>query len=388
MVRVDLFVYGYRRIKVSPDMLSDATSLLLRASVISVISSDSSLIVRERDMDKLRSAFHGKIEYEESDLLGLPGAYKRVEHKHAIISAAILSLLIAVFLSSVVWDIRIDGNVDVPDEAVELALSECGFDIGDLWLLKDRSRIENEVLIRYPSIAWININRRGTVAYVTVSETSSDGNESAHIDQGYANIVADVDCVIEEITVTRGVAVVKKGDSVRRGDILIAGIVSSESDGILCHAEGTVIGRVSDTVSVEVAREHVERIKGERELISLQIKIFNFSLNIFKRYRNLSSGCDIIEDVKVFSLFGKHNLPISLISEYAVDYEISDALYDDSALVSLASSRLSAQTASRLLLSDLIRMRTYGEYTDRGYRMSADLVFLTDVGRELPFLAD
>jgi hypothetical protein len=85
-------------------------------------------------------------------------------------------------------------------------LSHCGLEVGCRWNSLDRSEVEADVLSEYPSIAWININRRGTVAYVEIIERKKGEIQNSEQKRGYANLVASESCVIEEITVTRGVA--------------------------------------------------------------------------------------------------------------------------------------------------------------------------------------
>ncbi|MBO5100934.1 MAG: sporulation protein YqfD, partial [Clostridia bacterium] len=155
-----------------------------------------------------------------------------------------------------------------------------------------------------------------------------------------------------------------------------------------CYAEGTVVGRLSDRTEVFVSREYERTVKKELNPISLDLKIFNLNINIFKKYRNYSEGCDIIEDVKVFSLKNDKSLPISLTTKYILDCTNEKAFYTDEELVRLASRAMSAKNALRLNSSDLLKITTNGEFTDSGYKMYSDLVFLSDVGEAVEFSAD
>ncbi len=385
MVRIDFLVFGYRKIAVSPSQLSVVTSALLRAGISAAINSKGEFCVRERDLQKTKGALDGKVEYELSELLGLYGAYKKINCKRGLLCGIVLSLVICVLASSVVWDVRVEGNESIPDAAIVYELSKCGFSQGGFWSACDKSDIEALILSKYPSLSWININRRGTVAYVTVSEQADDTDEMNFAKQGYANVVASCDCVIEEITVSKGTAVVKIGDAVKKGDVLISGVVETENGGEYCYAEGRVIGRMSDTVKASAARSESVKTKGVENLLSFKVEIFNFPINILKRYRNLSEECDIIDNVRVLSIFGKCNLPIKFISTYSVEYEYEQTLRSDADLVRLASARLNSATMKRLVGADLIKVRTYGDYTDEGYEMYSRIVFLADVGEPLPF---
>lgn len=385
MVRIDCMIFGYRKIKISPENLSSATALLLRNGISSRFNPDGTVTVRERDYVKIQGIFKGRIDFFSTDVLGLYGKIKKAKHKRAMIAALAVSILVSIFLSQLVWDIRVEGNENIPSAKIIYELSECGFNIGDFWWAKDKSDIETLFLLNSDDISWININRRGTVAYVNVIESKGNTeNPTADIHK-YSNIVADTDCVIEEITVYRGCAVVKAGDTVKKGDILISGILPEEAGGGFCNAEGSVIGRVSDSVEVRLERNYTLNVQKGSRLCSLQINLFNFTTNIFKLYRNLTNECDIIEKTKYISIPGGRRLPLSITALYLPQYNSVTAEYTDSRLVSVASARLNALISSRLAACDLLKIKTHGQFTDYGYYMRCDMVFLCEVGTALAF---
>lgn len=384
-IRIDLLIFGYRKINVSETETSRAASILLRSKIPTKINSDGSFLIRERDASRLAEAFSGVIEYETSEPLGLYGRYLRLKDKWLVFSAIGLCLVLTFLSGLLVWDVRIEGNQNIPAAAIEYALSESGLSVGSLWHSLDKNDVERNLLELDPSLSWVNINRRGSVAYVKVAEKAQNGQSSEETKHGYANVVASCDCVIEEITVTSGVAVVKRGDTVKAGDLLISGVINTENGGALCYAEGKVIGRVSDRVTVEIEREYEVRSEKSEKLLRCDIKIFDFAINIFKRYRNFANECDIIEDVKVFSLFGKCRLPIKTVSAYEVEYNVSRAAYSDTQLVSVASSRLNSATLKRLVDADLVKIKTDGMFTDKGYLMYSDIEFACEVGLTSPF---
>ena len=387
MVRIDAIIFGYRKIGVSADMISEVTSRFIRAGIICNFGSDGAIIIRERDSNKLKSVLSG-ISYTESETLGFYGAYKRIKHKRAIILAVIVSLVITLITSNMVWDIRVSGNEKLTDARIIEELSECGFEIGDTWLFSSRSEAESEFLRKVPEVSWININRRGTVAYVNVIEKNDTDTQENGNPDGYANIVAACDCVIEEITVTSGTALVNPGDVVKKGDILICGVMPIESGGGFCHADGKIIGRMSECIFENVEREYEKRSVKRRKLCDLNINFFNFSINIFKLYGNSTEGCDIIENVKVFSLFGEKKLPFSVSSRYALEYEVSPERYTDEQIVRIASDRLNIKTLALLSGADLLKIKTSGKFTDTGYTMQSDIVFCRDVGLESKFTVE
>ena len=388
MVKIDCLIFGYRKLKIAPEDISLLTSIFIRSSVFSTINNDGTITVRERDFLRIKNILSGRIEFSYSEPLGLYGKWLRCRNKSAIIIGLVISLIISVLLSTIVWDVRVSGNENLSCEEVVDDLSECGFGIGDVWLLKDLSKIETMLLSKNEGIAWVNINRRGVVAYVRVIESNGDGNKREDAKVEYSNIVASVDCVIEEITVKSGVAVVKPGDVVKKGDLLVAGLLPSEFGGGFCHAEASVIGRVSDKVSVEMERNYQKNTYVGRKTHSIDIIFFDFSVNIFKIYGNLTKECDIIENVISYTHLDKHKLPFYIIVRYIPQFESTLAEYTDTEIAKLASDRLNLLIEKRLKGCDLLKIKTEGDFTEQGYKISSDLIFLSEVGENVVFKTD
>jgi len=388
MVKIDFWIFGYRKIFLPKEKLGPLAGILLRAGIPSSINPDGTLSVREKYIERVRGLFFGKTEYSISEPLGFVGFFLRLRHKKSCFFAALISLLLMILSNSLVWDVRIEGNKRIPDSKIANELGECGLNVGDLFFFVDRGEVEARLLKKYPDISWININRRGSVAYVTVIEREENEDSEEKEKTGYSNIVAAYDCVIEEISVKRGYAAVKVGQTVKRGDLLISGVVPGELGDTFCYAEGSVIGRVNETVNAECKREYLKKSVKDDSIVGLDINFFDFSINIFKNYRKNNKEYVIIKDVKTFSLLGKRKLPFETVSERCVEYEYERGVYTDSELVKKTSARLNALTSARLSECDLLRLKTVGEFTEDGYRMSSHIVFLTDVGKDLPFYGE
>ncbi len=384
MVRIDCLIFGYRKIKISPDDLHILTSLLIRSSIPSRINSDGTIIVRERDFSKFQKILLGRVNFDASDPLGLYGKWLCLKHKISIVLSVFIAAFILIILSSIVWDVRIEGNENITDSEIMVMLSESGIEVGSFWCKVDKSRVESVLLNNEDRIAWVNINRRGVVAYVSLIEKENTHLPDNEKNGGYCNIIATEDSVIEEISVTRGTAMVKPGDTVKAGDILIAGVISAEG-GAFCHAEGKIIGRINETICVEVSRGYEKKTEIGNKPYSCDLKIFNFSLNIFKRYRNLTKECDIIDHEKAYSLLGRYRLPFSLNLKYIPEYTVEMAEYSDEEIVFVAQERLNSLTVSRLVNSDLVSIRTYGNFIEEGYSMRSDIIYHKDIGQKSYF---
>ncbi|MBO7196306.1 MAG: sporulation protein YqfD [Clostridia bacterium] len=388
MVKIEFLVFGYRRLVTAPENLSLLSSLLVRSGISSVITADGAFLIRERDFETIRDLMSGRIEFSCSKPLGLYGMWKGYTHKAALLLSLALMTALVLFLSCVVWDIRVEGNSTVTDGEIILGLSDCGLQIGDLWMGINRSRVEAEFLDKYEDLSWININRRGCVAYVKVIEADVHNEPQSEISPKYSNIVSKSDCIIEEITVKSGTANVRVGDAVKKGDLLVIGVLPEEAGGGLCAAEATVIGRINDSASVEIGRSEDKITYSDRKIYSITLKFFKFSLNIFKLYGNLTNEYDIIDNEIAYSLFGRYKLPLSIKTVYCVKRESNRVVFSDDELALVAKERLNAKIAARLLDADLLKLSTIGEFTENGYYLKSDIVYLTEVGEQVGIQLD
>ncbi len=385
MVRCDLFLFGYRKVSFPEECAKDIANLLLKCGISSKIENNSYVYLKCSDCEKTAKTLMA-LGATLGEVCGLPTALRNILRAPGVIFALIPIIIILAFSSDFVWDIRIEGEGDVAIEAVIDELRSSGFHIGTRWSKTDCAKTENKLLSSSENLSWININRRGVVAYVKVAPKISRDEDAD--DSTYSNIVAEYDCIIDEITVISGYAEVSVGDAVSRGDLLISGVIPEEAGGGFCHAEGIVKGRIKRELSVNVDRNEPVREIGKSALQEISVQIFDFSLNIFKKYGNVDSSCDIIKDVEDFVVFENYKLPISLVKKYAVGYTERSAEYGDDELVKIAASRLMSLIRTEMYSADVVAIRTVGGFSDTGYNAGATLTVIVDAGRELVFDAE
>lgn len=385
MPALDAYIFGYRRISAAPEQRARLATALIRLGIPSREEGDGSFILREADFKRFRSYAGGRIRYTAGEVEGLFGALLGLRRHIPSLVAFVFGVVMAFLLSGLVWDVRVDGEEKLSDTEIEDMLGQVGFGVGSVWREVDTVKVEGELRSKYPDIAWVQINRSGTVAYVTVKEREGMSAENTPVPT-LSNIVADRDGVVEEITVKSGRAEVKPGDVVKAGDILISGIVENESGGYLVRAEGTVIARTAGELKASAERtEYIESVS-EGKKYSTALEILGHTINIYKKYGNLDEGCAIIDDEGEYLLLGGVRLPLRIKRQYLSYTERECVTYTDDELPTLASSRLQALLGAALASADLIKLRTYGEYTEDGYVMTAEYVYAAEIGEEREIL--
>ena len=381
MIRLDYLLLGYKNFTVDCEDIGRSAEIFLKNRV-SVRFNKNTFIASKRQSKVIEKLLAGHIKYSVSELLGFAGFVYRNRKRYGVMAATLLTLIIAAFSSDRVWDVRVEVEDAALAEKIESELSGCGFRVGTSWSDTDLSKIEVDVLSKSDSISWLNINRRGTVAYISVIK--KDTQDEPEKKEGYSNVVASCDAVIEEITVLRGVATVKAGDVVKKGDLLISGVIPSELGGGFCYAEGIVIGRISDSIEVSVSNFHEVKKTEKPKILACKLKIFNFSLNIFDFNKKISEECDIIENEEGVFIF-KKEIPIAVYKKSAVPYQKVSVSRSAEEMVAEASSKMSESLNQRLSESTLVRISTSGDFSDSAYVMKSSFVCLEKIGTDKPF---
>ncbi len=387
MVRPDVFIFGYRRASVSKADIPKLAGILMKAGISTRISHDGSFIIYERDHNRFKTAAKGRIRFSMSENCGLPAFLLSYKHRYGMILGILCAIFMSIWLSGLVWDIRISGNSLLTDAEVIDMLDTQGFSVGDKWKKADKNRVEADVLLNYSDIAWISINRRGMVAYVEIMESENIGIVRPPAPE-YSNIVADRDAVIDEISVVSGMAMVKVGDVVKKGDILISGITLNEQGNSFCRAVGSVRGHASEIIKADEEREYVKKTEEKHTIDSISITVFKKTVNIFKNYGNSHSKYDIIYKNKEYTPDGDKKLPFSVCIAYRCPYTEETAYYSDSELISVTRDTMSQLMADRFADADILRLRTGGGFTDNGYSLVTEVHYESEIGEEREIKVD
>ncbi len=377
MIGIKDFLFGYFYIELPREKVAAVYDLLLNHGIGVKRMKKNRLIVREKYRKTLAEPLSA-LDVHLSENFGLPHYILQNRKRYGVFSALVLCLFLLIFVGGRIWEIRIQGVADGEQEKIISALDAQGLSEGAAFRRLDFSRIENALQTSCPSVAWVNIHRRGTVIYVNVI-----GAQAGQIPgtNAIGNLVAAEDCVIVEISPDHGIPCVKAGDAVRAGDLLISAI---HPDGTLSGACGTVKGRVRGELTARACTEETKNVPKKIRNAEIDINFFDFSINIFKNYRNLPSGYDIIESERQLRLFGRIALPISvtlrtayLLCEETVQFSEAEAIH-------LAGVRLRASLSDLLSEGELESLRTEGAWTEEGYVFTAYYVQIRSVAELKP----
>ena len=158
---------------------------------------------------------------------------------------------------------RVEGNTTLPDLMILDALEQCGVGFFTQEDQVDLNLLKNQMISRLPELSFLTINHRGPVAQVVVRE-----REEKPILAGSAapaNILAAKDGLITSVTATGGSQVIRPGEFVTKGQLLISGVTNLDKTLMISRAEGEVYARTWNALDAVTADELAYKRRTGRE---------------------------------------------------------------------------------------------------------------------------
>jgi len=155
--------------------------------------------------------------------VGLPFWSYRLRRRWGLVLGIIFFCLSLYIATSLVWFVRVTGTGELTEAEVRAMAAELGLRPGVWKRNLDLSELEEELARRHGEIAWAGIRVRGTVLEIEIVEHLPEPG----LDNRPADLVAAKDGLILRILALEGTAAVAPGDTVAKGDLLIAGMVSA-----------------------------------------------------------------------------------------------------------------------------------------------------------------
>lgn len=182
---------------------------------------------------------------------GYPFFINKFKYRKMLAIGSVLSISLIIFLTSFIWNIDIVGNERIKDEEIINVLESLKIREGVSKRAARDIDISNALLLSIQDLAFANVQIQGTKMIVEVKERELVQVELK--DDVPCNILASKKAIIEKVIVKNGKGLVSKGDIVKEGQILITGVINSETleSPLLVHSEGSIIARTIYTEKIE-----------------------------------------------------------------------------------------------------------------------------------------
>ena len=312
---------------------------------------------------------------------GLPFFLDRYKKRKIFVIGLIAILLIIFETSNFVWNIEVVGNEKINKDELIQELKEQGLEIGTQKRKINKNEIINTIRLKRNDVSWVGINIKGTNVTVKIVETE-EKPEIINQDE-YCNIVANKDALIQKIDSTKGTSVVKEGDLVKKGSILIGGWMEGKYTGVrYVHGAGKVMGKVwyTETARVQLKEEKTEKTGKEEK--KYKINFNNFQINLYKTLSKFEKYDTIYTDKKV-KIFSDFYLPVSFTECNNFETISKTEEYTQEEAKNIAIERAEKKLAEQVTNSDDIQDKKINVITTNDY-VEVEVIYevLENIGTE------
>ncbi len=379
---------GYRRVSFSMADAADLLNICMKYGYpyrdMRTDSDSVSFVCTLHTAEQLRGRAAARdISVSFSEPQGLPSMLYRYKRRPGLWLGAVLAVIIVMLSGRVVWDIRVSGNEELSSDEIEQVLASCGFSRGSAIEGFNADLTEARAQLVCDKLAWISVNMKGTVAYVEVREKLPVDDSPKP--KSPANVVAAQSGRVLEVMAYDGLAMVKAGDEVKSGDLLISGSYGEHTPGLrVTRAAGYVKARTVRSFSIEIPYEHEQKVPTGRKNQEKNIIFFGKPIKVFINSGNLGASCDKIKGEREFDFFGAE-LPLSLITVTEVEYVTVTERYTDSEAAAIANEKLSRLLAKELYGADIISKKVIGLAKDESYLLTCEVICVEDIAMTQEF---
>ncbi len=294
----------------------------------------------------------------------------------AVLCAALLAAS-----SFFVWDINVSGQTGLSEKEILKTLEGYGLYIGAYIPNIDTMRLENELVIDTEELSYASINLRGTVAEVVVRERKEKDVENISLP---SNLVASCDGQIESIEVRGGMPTVKKGQIVKKGQLLVSGVIDSQAVGYrLVRARGEIYARISRSFTAEVPLVREKKSRTGEKKTRVTIRFFAKKINLFSNNDISFEKYDTIEEEKRLCLFDRVELPVFIIKTTYSEYVTETEKISEEQALSIAEKELAGQTEKTLSEAQILAREERTEINDGILTLYADIDCIADITSEI-----
>lgn len=246
---------------------------------------------------------------------GLPFIFYKFRNRKMLGIGVFVFLILIIFLFSILWDIQIIGNESTDTDEIMKVLEKENIKSGIIKYKLDKDYVEELLLNQFDHFSFISVEIKGTKLLLEVKEQDLPPKQ---LDISTpCNIVADKKGVIVKAIARNGKTMVRKGDIVEKGQILITGIIESENeeDYILVHSEGEVLAQTRYSIKIEEPIiKKIEEETGETVEFK-EIKVGKKGFQFFKDDIPFEHYKEEIKEIQLFN--NRIDLPIKIfIHEY------------------------------------------------------------------------
>lgn len=331
------------------------------------------------ELDKLReNARKNQCLVTVKSQKGIPYLLKKYSKRKSFIITLLVLVMVSIFLSKFVWNIEVTGNNTVKSEDIIKIVNDEGLKKGTLKSKVKTEKIINKIRLLREDVSWVGMEIKGTNVIISIVEAKE---KPKIIDENdFTNIVASKDGVIAKAYAQNGTLMVKEGDKVRKGDILISGTIEEKyADKYYVNAIGEVQAKVLYSKTVKICKNEIKRNRTGKKDTKFAIKINDFKINLFKTLSKFKNY-DTIYTNKKIKILPNFYLPIEICRYTNYEVNLNSVEHFEDEAKQIGEEQAKNELSS--LITDKEISNTYTEIEDLGdyYNIKVTYETIEEIG--------
>jgi similar to stage IV sporulation protein len=209
--------------------------------------------------------------------IGLYWRIKEAFSRPLLLIGGCILLVLVLWLPSRVFFVTVEGNTLIPSRKILEAAENCGITFGASRREVRSERIKNALLLAVPELQWAGVNTSGCTATISVRE-KEDYRALQKIPE-VSSIVAARDGYVLTATGIAGNVLVKPGETVQKGQILISAYTDCGLSLRAERAEGEIMAQTVRKAGVVMPSQYMKKgvktgIKRKYSLLLRKKRIF------------------------------------------------------------------------------------------------------------------
>lgn len=251
----------------------------------------------------------------------LPGLLKR----KLFVTGFFLAVAFWMWSSFYVWNIELEGNYQITTDIFQTFLEENDVRIGIRKEKLDIETLEKEIRRQFPQVTWASAKLSGTKLIIAIKENDAPIITLEENEEKGTDLVSEYDGVIVSIIVRKGVPMVKSGDKVEKGAVLVDGKIpvynedATVREYYLVNADADIVLEHTRKFSARLEFDYIKKEYTGREKKNFYLRFGEKELKLPQEKTYLVQDSLIRESRPL--LFEKLSIPIYLGSKTDREYQ-------------------------------------------------------------------
>lgn len=323
--------------------------------------------VYRKDMDRIMQYANKK--GNRVRIIGNAGFYytfRRILRRPVLLSGILLWCMIALFLPTRVLFVEVEGTNLVSAYTVIDKAQECGIHFGASRRAVRSEKVKNALLSAIPQLEWVGVNTYGCVAVITVRERTAAQEQK---DNGPCSIIAARDGVICQMVVTSGNALCHVGQAVEKGQLIVSPYTDCGRVVKVSRAQAEIHALTVRNFQAVTLSDYTLRTQSRTVKRRYGLKIGKNIINFYKDSGISDTRCAKIYAQRSLVLPGGFALPVSLIEQTVICYDLERATHDEAVCLRMMQDRAKQYLHSTMVAGQILNTRINGGYADGCYQI-------------------